>query len=253
MKFNKKSLLAFGAAILTVSITACANDEITTGNTIQAEAVSVSENPYVFNKSAEIQVAAADAVIPEGYTTNKDGLYVHPDKPDQYFKVIGGEWREVYDDGFPKPQQKKKLGKAPPIPADAMTPLERVKSAPVGSLHNPYARDLKQMAVWGKKNYFANSCNGCHGGTGGGGMCPPLSNSTWVYGYDDDTLFRLITLGSVELQKQLKTSRKGRENVVGPMPAFGEIIKTDDEIWRIISFLRTIYKGDPKFDARNVH
>jgi hypothetical protein len=27
-------------------------------------------------------------------------------------------------------------------------------------------------------------------------MCPPLTNDTWVYGADDDTLFRLIALGS---------------------------------------------------------
>ena len=45
-------------------------------------------------------------------------------------------------------------------------------------------------------------CNGCHGGGGGGGMCPPLTNDTWVYGRDDDTLFRLITLGTDDLQKQ---------------------------------------------------
>jgi mono/diheme cytochrome c family protein len=75
-------------------------------------------------------------------------------------------------------------------------------------------------------------------------MCPPISNDTWVYGSDDDTLFRLITLGSDGLQKNGYV-RKGRENVVGPMPAFGQIIKTDDEVWRIISFLRTTYRGDP--------
>ena len=48
----------------------------------------------------------------------------------------------------------------------------------------------------GHKKYLSFSCNGCHGGGGGGGMCPPLTNDTWVYGPDDDTLFRLIALGS---------------------------------------------------------
>ena len=43
-------------------------------------------------------------------------------------------------------------------------------------------------------------CNGCHGGGGGGGMCLPLTNETWVYGPDDDTLFRLVALGSAELK-----------------------------------------------------
>lgn len=163
------------------------------------------------------------------------------------------EERELDEDGFPIPKQKKKLAEAPPAPADAMSPLERVKSAPVGTLKNPYKHDLNNMAPFGKQRYFGNSCNGCHGGTGGGGMCPPLSNATWVYGKDDDTLFRLIALGSDELQKQLGITRKGRENVVGPMPPFGGIIKTDDEIWRIISYIRTIYNDDPKNDPRNVH
>lgn len=259
MKFNKKSLFALGVAIVTMSLTAYAADEIKTQTEItKAELAALSAfapESSVFNASAQYQTAAAlaDDAVPEGYTKNENGLLVTADKPEKYFKIIDGELREVYDDGWPVPQQKKKLGKAPPTPEDAMTPLERVKASPVGTLHNPYRRNLKEMAVWGKKRYFGNSCNGCHGGTGGGGMCPPLSNSTWVYGYDDDTLFRLITLGSDELQKQLKISRKGRENVVGPMPAFGGIIKTDDEVWRIISYLRTIYKGDPKFDARNVH
>jgi mono/diheme cytochrome c family protein len=166
---------------------------------------------------------------------------------------VDSEGRELDEDGFPIPKQKKKLGKAPPTPEGAMSPMERVKSAPIGTLKNPYKHDLNGMAKWGKARYMGNSCNGCHGGTGGGGMCPPLSNATWVYGNDDDTLFRLIALGSVDLQKHLGTSRKGRENVVGPMPAFGGIIKTDDEIWRIISFIRTIYNDDPSGDARNVH
>lgn len=154
-------------------------------------------------------------------------------------------------DGFALPAQKKSLGEAPPPPADVMTPLERVKSTPIGQLKNPYSSKIDDMAKWGQKRYMGNSCNGCHGGTGGGGMCPPLSNDVWVYGSDDDTLFRLITLGSIELQKQLGISRKGRENVVGPMPPFGEIIKTDDEIWRILSFVRSIYRGDPTRDPRN--
>jgi hypothetical protein len=166
---------------------------------------------------------------------------------------VDSEGRQLDEDGFPIPQQKKKLGKAPPTPEGAMTPMERVNASPVGTLKNPYKHDLNGMAKWGKARYMGNSCNGCHGGTGGGGMCPPLSNATWVYGNDDDTLFRLIALGSVDLQKHLSTSRKGRENVVGPMPAFGGIIKTDDEIWRIISYIRTIYNDDPSGDARNVH
>ena len=86
---------------------------------------------------------------------------------------------------------------------------------------------------------MAAGCNGCHGGTGGGGMGPPLTNQVWVYGKDDDTLFRLIALGSDELQKQ-GYSRKGSENVVGPMPPMGTVVKSDDDLWKIIAWIRSV-------------
>ncbi|HTQ10697.1 MAG TPA: c-type cytochrome, partial [Fimbriimonadaceae bacterium] len=97
----------------------------------------------------------------------------------------------------------------------------------------------------GRKLFLSYSCNGCHGGNGGGGMCPPLSNETWVYGSDDDTLFRLVALGSDQLQAA-GYYRIGMENVIGPMPPFGELVKSDDELWKIIAFVRSIYNGDPK-------
>jgi hypothetical protein len=80
-------------------------------------------------------------------------------------------------------------------------------------------------------------CNGCHGGGGGGGMAAPLTNPVWTYGDDDDTLFRLIALGTSKLSPanafgKLGYRRKGSENVVGPMSDFGNVIKTDDDLWR---------------------
>jgi hypothetical protein len=74
-------------------------------------------------------------------------------------------------------------------------------------------------------------------------MAAPLTNEVWIYGDDDDTLFRVIALGTGSLspgdafQKQ-GFVRKGSENVVGPMPHFGDIFKTDDEIWKIIAWIR---------------
>lgn len=125
-----------------------------------------------------------------------------------------------------------------------MTPRERVATTPKGQLKNPYT-DNEEMITVGRSLYMGNSCNGCHGGTGGGGMCPPLSNEVFVYGSDDDTLFRLITLGSDELAK-IGYYRKGMEGVVGPMPPYGDIIKTDAEVWKIIAWIRTVFNGDPK-------
>lgn len=122
-----------------------------------------------------------------------------------------------------------------------MPPRERVASSPKGTLKNPYT-DNEQAIAEGRKIYFSKSCNGCHGGTGGGGMCPPLSNVIWVYGDDDDTLFRLVTLGSDDLMKE-GYERKGSENVVGPMPPFGDLIKTDQDLWKIIAWVRTTFNG----------
>jgi mono/diheme cytochrome c family protein len=125
-----------------------------------------------------------------------------------------------------------------------MKPLERVAASPKGTLKNPYT-DNPEAIAQGKKLYFGKSCNGCHGGGGGGGMCPPLTNTVWVYGDTDDTLFRLISLGSQDLQKQGYV-RKGSEGVVGPMPPFGELIDTDQDVWKIIAWIRTVFNGGPE-------
>jgi hypothetical protein len=90
-------------------------------------------------------------------------------------------------------------------------------------------------------------CNGSHGG-GGGGMAASLTNPVWIYGDDDDTLFRLIALGTSKLSPaiafgKLGYRRKGSENEVGPLPDFGNVIKTDDDLGRIIAWIRSVYCG----------
>jgi mono/diheme cytochrome c family protein len=129
--------------------------------------------------------------------------------------------------------------------AKTMTPLERIAITPKGQLKNPYA-DFASVAEEGHHLYMAAGCNGCHGGGGGGGMAPPLTNPVWIYGDDDDTLFRLIALGTGSLSPgnafgKLGYRRKGSEAVVGPMPDFGKIIKTDDDLWKIIAWIRSVY------------
>jgi hypothetical protein len=34
---------------------------------------------------------------------------------------------------------------------------------------------------------------------------------------------------------------KGSENVVGPMPHFREAIKTDDALWKIVAWMRSVF------------
>jgi mono/diheme cytochrome c family protein len=124
--------------------------------------------------------------------------------------------------------------------------LDLIKNTPKGKLKNPYSDTQADVVEQGRHLFLAYGCNGCHGGGGGGGMCPPLINDTWVYGGDDDTIFRLVTLGSDELQK-LGYTRIGRENVVGPMPPFDAIIKSSDDLWKIFAFVRSRYNGDPGY------
>ena len=132
---------------------------------------------------------------------------------------------------------------AKPIDFANTKPADVVANAPKGTLKDPYKESQADIVAAGEHLFLSYSCNGCHGGGGGGGMCPPLTNDTWVYDGDDDTLFRLVTLGSDELQKAGYV-RKGHENVVGPMPPFGALIKNGDELWRIITFIRSKYSAN---------
>jgi mono/diheme cytochrome c family protein len=137
---------------------------------------------------------------------------------------------------------------AAPAAADAggkKTPLELVNSVEKGKLKNPFTVDPQTIAE-GKKLFLGNSCNGCHGGGGGGGMCPSLTNETWVYGSDDDTLFRLITLGSVNLKSQQGFKAIAKETVTGPMPPYQDIIKDSDNLWKIIIYVRSVFAGRPE-------
>ena len=130
-------------------------------------------------------------------------------------------------------------------PANPMTPVERADATPQGKLKNPYSDSDAAVVQAGGQLYMQYACSGCHGGTGGGGMCPPLTNDVWVYGGDDDTLFRLVAYGSATLQSN-GYSRKAEENVVGAMPPMGQIVKTDDDLWRILAFVRANYHGSPE-------
>ncbi|MGH8266501.1 MAG: c-type cytochrome [Steroidobacteraceae bacterium] len=136
-------------------------------------------------------------------------------------------------------------GLAAPAPASTMTPVQRADATPKGGLKNPYSDADAAVLATGGRLFMNYACSGCHGGTGGGGMCPPMTDGVWVYGGDDDTLFRLIAYGSQDLQGKGYT-RKGMENVVAPMPAMGQIVKTDDDLWRILAWVRSVYHGPPE-------
>jgi len=137
------------------------------------------------------------------------------------------------------------IGEADAAAEKPITPFERAVTTPRGELKSPYT-NIASVAEEGHKIYLSHDCNGCHGGGGGGGMAAPLTNVVWIYGDDDDTLFRVIALGTGRLSPGEAFAkqgfvRKGSENVVGPMPPFGEILETDDKIWKIIAWIRTVH------------
>ena len=85
------------------------------------------------------------------------------------------------------------------------------------------------------KQFRLPGCNECHGG----GFCPALSQGVWFWGNTDDVLFRLIALGSVKLQKQA-FARYQFGTVAAPMPPMAVSIKSSDQLWKIIAFIRSI-------------
>jgi mono/diheme cytochrome c family protein len=124
---------------------------------------------------------------------------------------------------------------------DETSPEELVKKVPPGELHSPY-QDYKKLAQDDSdlvKQFRLPGCNECHGGTGGGGFCPALTQGVWFWGNTDDVLFRLITVGSAELEKQGFT-RYQYGSVHAPMPPMGFSVKTADHLWKIIAFIRSI-------------
>jgi Cytochrome c len=123
---------------------------------------------------------------------------------------------------------------------DMTPPTELVAKVPKGQLHSPYP-DFAKLAKDEDlvKQFRLPGCNECHGGTGGGGICPALTQGAWFWGNTDDVLFRLITVGSADMEKQ-GYQRLGYGSVHAPMPAMGVTIKTSDQLWKIIAFIRSI-------------
>lgn len=121
------------------------------------------------------------------------------------------------------------------------TSLDRVNAAEKGQLKNPLTITSEIIAE-GKGLYQSKTCGACHGGNGGGIHCPSLINDAWIYGKDDDTLFRLVTLGSSGLEAA-GYSRSNAEKHAGPMPSFAEAIPNEQDIWKIIANIRSLQPG----------
>lgn len=127
---------------------------------------------------------------------------------------------------------------------DRTPPFELIAQIPQGELNNPY--DWRELAAEHQddpeylvKQFQLPGCGQCHGASGGGGFCPSLTQGVWLWGNTDDVLFRLIALGSEEMQRQGFT-RYQQGSVAAPMAEMGHVVKTSDQLWRIIAFIRSI-------------
>src|SRR5262245_44708433 len=92
---------------------------------------------------------------------------------------------------------------------DTTPPMELVAKVPLGQLHSPYS-DYAKLAKDDPdlvKQFRLPGCNECHGGTGGGGICPAVTQGVWFWGNTDDVLRRLVTPGCGNLEKERNARR----------------------------------------------
>ncbi len=109
--------------------------------------------------------------------------------------------------------------------APSTTPTPDAPKPAPGTIKNPYTGKPDAIAA-GKQVWFKMSCYGCHGTMAGGGMGPNLPDAEWRYGGDDTSVFTTIKWGRS-----------------GGMPAWGSKL-SDDEIFKVMSYVRSLYKGD---------
>jgi cytochrome c(L) len=102
-----------------------------------------------------------------------------------------------------------------------------VRAGAEGPLKNPYTGN-QQAIEEGHQLFLSTGCYSCHGHEATGGVGPNLTGESWIYKPTDETLFRTI--------------RNGREGT--NMAGWSDTLSSD-EIWKIIAFIRSIYKGDP--------
>lgn len=105
--------------------------------------------------------------------------------------------------------------------------LSKVNAEGAGdATENPFRGD-KEAAAEGAKLYRKLNCYACHGAAGGGGMGPNLTDETWMNGEGSDA----------DLLLQILDGK-------GAMPPYRAIVEEDDA-WKLITFVRTLYRGDP--------
>ena len=201
-----------GAASIHVPATYEAMDTSHTGMVTEKEALAAMPN---------LNFKAAD--------TNGDGQLDRVEYLDLQEKVANGTWTNAVA----------KLEVVKEIKGYDENPVDVVKNASKGTLKNPYDPANTTVVAEGHQQFLNHGCNACHGGNGGGGMCPPLNNGVWIYGEGDDTLYRLVTLGSEKLQAA------GYSRVSPETPALmpqqgGTTLTKSGDLWKIITWIKSM-------------
>lgn len=87
-------------------------------------------------------------------------------------------------------------------------------------IENPLG-DSAEVIDQGRQLFNAMNCSGCHAPLGGGGMGPPLSDSTWIYGGTPADIHLSIV--------------QGRPN---GMPAWNHL--GEEAIWSLTAYVRSL-------------
>jgi cytochrome c(L) len=108
-----------------------------------------------------------------------------------------------------------------------VAPLQAQNGAAGPQKLNPYTGKAEAITE-GQQLYKKFNCYGCHGMQGGGGMGPNLTDETWQTGDGSD----------LNILQQIRDGK-------GTMPPYKTLLN-DDQAWKVIAFVRSLYKGDPK-------
>lgn len=147
------------------------------------------------------------------------------------------------DDDSPTPRTNANLltpgedvpGELPPA-TDRLVSLEQLARVRAGELvpgtayidpniENPFAGDPEAIAA-GRRHFAAFNCNGCHAPLGGGGMGPPLSDGTWIYGGEPAQIYLSVMHGRP-----------------AGMPAFSSML-TEKIVWELAAYIDTLDEID---------
>ncbi len=113
------------------------------------------------------------------------------------------------------------------VPFISFLPTRAAYPADQPKLLNPFAGDPDAVKD-GRRLFMSNGCSGCHGLGGGGGMGKPILDDEWIFGSDDETLYKLIK-GQIPQQTMPRTFA----------------VLPDEQVWKLLSYVRSLYKGDP--------